>query len=323
MKRQYVRTRFGIALMLSLFLMSLNASSAPYISFSSNRTGNYDIYVIDTNGENLRNLTNHPAYDDQSTWAPDGRSFAFVSDRDGNYDIYVMKVNETEPRRLTNHPALDRDPAWSPDGSSIAFRSRRDRPLDSDIYKIDINGENLQRLTDEGKYNFFPAWSPDGERIAFYSHRNNWIGIYLMNADGTRIRPIINQHGGGTPCWSPDGKQIAYAVGLMGSGIYIMGVNGQNPRRMSPVNIWSHNPAWSPDGSWIAYDAEIENPGNNPNVDVNIYTVSVEGGEPRQITKHAGKDRYPAWVPEGFLSVSPSAEKQTTLWGRLKQPVHD
>ena len=105
----------------------------------------------------------------------------------------------------------------------------------------------------------------------------------------------------------------------MGSGIYIMGAQGQNPRRVTPNNIWSHNPAWSPDGAWIAYDAEIENPWGNPNVDANIYLVSVDGGESRRITKHEAKDEEPEWVPEGFLSVSPSAEKQTTLWGKLKQ----
>ena len=316
-----VRARFGITLLFNLLLFTVNAWGTPYISFSSNRTGNYDIYVMDTNGENLRNLTNHPAYDFSATWSPDGRAFAFVSNRDGNYEIYIMKVNETEPRRLTNHPALDRDPAWSPDGNWIAFRSRRHRAPDSDIYKIDINGENLQRLTDEGKYNFYPAWSPDGERIAFYSHRNNISDIYVMDADGKRLRRIViaEQHSGGSPCWSPNGQQIAYTVGLMGSGIYIMDVDGQNPHRVSPVNIWSHNPAWSPDGAWIAYDAEIDNPWGNPNVDVNIYIVSVDGGKPRQITKHAGKDSYPEWVPDGFLSVSPSPEKLITQWSRLKQ----
>ena len=322
MKIKHIFTAFGITLLLCLFLFSVNAWTAPYISFDSNRAGNYDIYVMDTNGGNLRNLTHHPAYDSKATWAPNGRAFAFVSDRDGDSEIYIKYLNGTEPRRLTYRPGPDSDPAWSPDGKWIAFSAgtRKEDSYSYDIYKIDIHGENLQQLTDDGKYNLVPSWSPDGEKIAFYSRPNDKGGIYVMTADGKRIRRVMRPQDQGTaPSWSPDGKQIAYYVGIMGSGIYIMSAQGQNPRRVTPNKIWSHNPAWSPDGAWIAYDAEIESPWGNPNVDVNIYLISVDGGKPRKITKHAAKDSYPQWVPEGFLSVSPSAEKQTTFWGRLKQ----
>lgn len=317
MKIKHTYKGLGTTLLFILLLQTVNTWAAPYISFSSNRIGNYDIYVMDINGENLQNLTNHPSWDSQPTWAPNGSAFAFVSNRDGNSEIYIMKLNGTEPQRLTNHPALDSDPTWSPDGKWIAFRSRRHRAPDSDIYKIDIKGENLQQLTNKGKYNIFPAWSPDGEQIVFYSYRNNIGNIYVMDANGKRLRRVVS---GGSPCWSPDGQHIAYTVGLMGIGIYITDVNGQDQRRVTPNNIWSHNPAWSPDGTWIAYDAEIENPWGNPNVDTNIYLISVDGGKPRQITKHPGKNEHPEWVPEGFLSVSPSAEKQIMLWGTLKQP---
>ena len=86
MKRTYML--FGMTSLFSLFLLAVNAWGAPYISFYSTRTGQtgiyIDIYIIDTNGKNLRNLTNHPADDYCTTWAPDGRSFAFMSNRDGN-----------------------------------------------------------------------------------------------------------------------------------------------------------------------------------------------------------------------------------------------
>ena len=88
MKRLYMF--FGMTLLFSIFMLSVNAWGAPYISFHSDRrTGNFDIYIIDTNGKNLRNLTNHPAEDTDAKWAPDGGSFAFVSDRDGNGEIYI------------------------------------------------------------------------------------------------------------------------------------------------------------------------------------------------------------------------------------------
>ena len=327
MKRLYML--FGVTLLFSFILLAVNAWGAPYISFNSNRTGQTDIYIIDTNGKNLRNLTNHPAEDAGATWAPDGRSFAFGSNRDGNYEIYIKKFDEAQVRRLTNHPEDDFDPvwstsspAWSPDGNWIAFAAERTGGYH--IYKIDINGKNLQRLTNQGRYNLDPAWSPDGQSIAFGSIV---FGTDVMDADGKHPRSVRLLVDGVVysyfqPAWSPDGKQIACVVSDDGNDIYITDTDGRNARRISPLGIWSGNPAWSPDGKWIAYDAydaEIANPLENPNAVRHIFIVSVKGGEPRQITQHPGRNYSSAWVPESFFSVSPTVDTQTTLWGRLKQ----
>ena len=313
MKRPYMF--FGMTFLFSFFLLTVYAWGAQYISFHSDRTGQSDIYIIDTNGKNLRNLTNHPAEDSWAAWAPDGRSFAFVSDRDGNAEIYIKRFNVV--RRLTNHPEDDFDPAWSPDGNWIAFVSKRTGTRH--IYRIDINGKNLKRLTNQGHFNSNPAWSPDGQSIAFGSIGNDGVGIYVMDADGKHLRQIIAQlHVGGPPrfpAWSPDGKQIACAVANDGDGIYIMDTDGQNVRRISPLEAWSHYPAWSLDGEWIAYDAGV----NNLNAVRHIFIVSIKGGEPRQITQHPRRNFSPAWVPGSFFSVSPTVDTQTTLWGWLKQ----
>ena len=329
MKIKYAHLAFGIALVLSsnLFAMDLNAQAPgkQYLSFSSLRSGNLEIYIIDTDGNNLRNLTNHPASDHSATWSPSGRSFAYVSHRDGKKgEIYVMDLNKNETRRLTNHPASESPPSWSPDGKWIAFASNRkgDEPGNFDIYKMDTNGENLQRLTNEGKYNSAPAWSPDSRSIAFYSIRNDSGDVYVMNTEGRNVRKLS---WGITPSWSPDGEQIAYdKFKWQGSrGIYIMTAKGQNSRRVSPLETWSRNPAWSPDGRWIAYESELESPWGNPNRDANIYLITPNGGgNPRQITKHEAMDSSPAWVPSGFLAVSPTANTRTTLWGKLKQNPH-
>ena len=322
MKRTYML--FRITFLFSLFMLTVNAWGAPYISFYSSHTGQNDIYIIDTNGKNLRNLTNHPAGDSCTTWAPDGRSFAFESNRDGNSEIYIKTFNVAQARRLTNHPELDYAPAWSPDGNWIAFVSKRTG--ESHIYKIDINGKNLQRLTNQGGSSS-PTWSPDGQSIAFKSIGNDGHGIFVMDADGKHPRQIINPRDvrGSlfTPAWSPDGKQLACAVAIeRGIGIYIMDIDGQNARLMSPLGTWSYNPAWSPDGKWIAYDAydaEIANPWENPLVGKHIFIVSVKEGETRQITQQPRQNACPAWIPGSFFSVSPTVDTQTTLWGRLKQ----
>lgn len=322
-KCTHLMLAFMLVLSSNLFVMRLSAQvpSEQYISFSSNRIGKLDIYVIDTEGENLRRLTDDPVAAHSATWAPNGRAFAYVSHRDGNAEIYVMDLNKDETRRLTNHPAHDNNPAWSPDGEWIAFSSNREGDFKEnyDLFKIDATGENLQRLTDEGRYNSAPAWSPDSRSIAFYSIRNDEGGIHLMNTNGRILRRLAS---GVTPSWAPDGEQIAYYTWEWGGGssIYVMNADGKNSRRVSPPETWDENPAWSPDGHWIAYASELENPWGNPNPDSNIYIIKPNKvGKPRQITEHQARDSSPAWVPSGFLAVFPTANKQATLWGALKQ----
>ena len=62
------------------------------IAFTSNRDGNYEIYVMNADGTGLRNLTRHPAQDNYAAWSPDGKRIAFISNRDGGHDVYVMEV---------------------------------------------------------------------------------------------------------------------------------------------------------------------------------------------------------------------------------------
>lgn len=311
MKGKLIYTPLRTTVMFVYFLLAVGfyaqASDTTHIAFTSKRDKNAEIYIMDTNGKNIQNLTNHPATDFSPTFSPNGRWMAYVVNR----EIYLMNLATKERHRLTE----GRSPDWSPDGESIVFTSNRSG--ESNIYKIDINGEAVQQLTNKGR-NGGPSWAPDGQWIAFSSNRDGDIfsWVYVMTADGRRQRRLAQ---GYDPSWSPDGKQIAYTLGIAGSGIYVMNAEGKNSQRLTPQKTWSESPAWSPDGQWIAYESEIENPWGNPNRDSNIYLVSPAGDKRRRLTDHPAMDTYPAWVPEGFLSVSPTVNTQTTLWGALKK----
>ena len=350
-------TMLGTVLFLSGGLLLIanwaDAAKRDRISFASNHTGNFDIYVRDINSEHSRNLTNHPTDEfgpwagiglPVHTWSPDGRFLAYVSGRDGVFKIYIMDTRTREHRRLTHRREKELAPAWSPDGKWIAFVSH-DNEGDSEIYIMEVKSGHIVQLTDFGG-NEHPAWSPDGKQIAFVSssHKRGGKrdGLYIMHANGERLRRVPNANRGliGKGCaWSPDGKQITFSVYIPNTRrehLCVIDVDGRNFRQLTrggPIPILGNkepafpllprpplpeigSPAWSPDGKWIAYVYSETILWQT----ADIYVIDAAGnGRGKPLVTGARQNLSPAWVPEGFLSVSPSIEKQTTVWGRLKE----
>ncbi len=110
-----------------LWLRNAPASNTGRIVFSSFRDGNPEIYVMDANGRNQERLTNHPAYDYDPDWSPDGTKIAFVSSRDGGREqIHVMDADGKNVIRLTNGRGTKGAPDWSPDAGEthLIFQNR-------------------------------------------------------------------------------------------------------------------------------------------------------------------------------------------------------
>jgi hypothetical protein len=162
----------------------------------------FELYLMDADGSQQANLTNHPANDDSPDWSPDGQQILFSSDRDGNDEIYTWDLREQVLTRLTNHPERDTSPVWSPDGRRIAFESYRDGNFE--IYVMDADGTNPRRLTKNAIWDAWPAWSPDGARLVFASQRDGAdFDLYTITAEGGHeIRltddPTVDLH----PSWA-------------------------------------------------------------------------------------------------------------------------
>jgi TolB protein len=174
------------------------------VAFSSNRDGNNEIYVARSNGTGIRRLTNSAGIDVSPAWAPDGSKIVFASDRESPARpvIYVMNGDGSDQHRLTAIPGSYEDsPNWSPRGDRIAFVIRAG--MGGDVATAAPGGDDVVQLTVGEGLNENPKWSPDGLRIVFSSTRNGGKNLFIMNWDGTGVRPLTKAGNCHSPSWAP------------------------------------------------------------------------------------------------------------------------
>ena len=272
-------------------LPPLSGSGDGMIAFTSERDGNSEIYIMNEDGSDQRNLTHHPASDDAPHWSPDGSQIAFSSDRSDDYDIYIVDADGASLQRLTQNPAVDAHPTWSPDGTRIAFVSLRDG--NAEIYAVNADGSNLQRLTRTEANEFEFDWAPDGRQIVFASSEGDYASIHVMDSDGSGRRQLAATDAHDFyPRWSPDGTRIAFLSTRDGHAeeIYVMDSDGRNQRRLTTNDAFDGAPSWSPDGTRLVFASDRD--GNHE-----IYAMHSDGANVRRLTNNTAADRKPAWRP--------------------------
>jgi TolB protein len=161
-----------------------------------------DLYVINTDGSNLRRLTTHPDSDTTPTWSPSGTEIAFTSDRTGRPQIYIMSADGTGPPRRLPIPDAEADRAtWAPAPfNEIAYSARNGPGYDIKIHEL-ATGQTRQLTFSEGS-NESPAYSPSGRHLAFTSTRSGLVQVFTIGRDGNGLRQITRTGNNQTPDWS-------------------------------------------------------------------------------------------------------------------------
>ncbi|NTU58932.1 MAG: Tol-Pal system beta propeller repeat protein TolB [Chlorobiaceae bacterium] len=164
--------------------------------------GDQEIYLIKSDGTVSRRLTRNRGIDVSPTFSPDGSRMAFVSTREGRPQIFIQDMNSGVARRLTFSGNYNTQPSWSPGGDKISYSSLQ-KNGEINIFTIAPDGSGISQLTSRSRDNEYPSWSPDGSMIVFSSTRQGRRKLFVMNADGTNQRPLLQMEGEQQqPSWS-------------------------------------------------------------------------------------------------------------------------
>jgi Tol biopolymer transport system component/pimeloyl-ACP methyl ester carboxylesterase len=214
------------------------------ILFQSNRSGKWHLYLMQSDGSGLQQLTAGEHNNNFPDWSTDGQRVAFVSDRDGNEEIYIMSLTEMnngevkvgDVQRLTHHAGRDIHPYFSQDGKSLLFNSSRDDTNSFEIYHMDSDGKNQKRLTQTREVETCARYSPDGKKILFLKgFPDGSDDIFVMDADGKKPVNLTNTpQMEGWPAWSPDGSKVVFSSRRNGPyRLYEMDKDGENVQQIS------------------------------------------------------------------------------------------
>jgi TolB protein len=221
------------------------------VAFISSQTGRKELYVMDIDGANARQITNDKSISNGPAWSKDGSRLSYTSYRSGYPDTYVVDLNTNKRDRVAFFPGINSGASWSPDGSTLALTLSKDG--NPELYTMPATGGEPTRLTHTRGVETSPSWSPDGTQIVYNSDDRGSVQLYTISASGgAPTRLVTNTGYASEPDWSPSGNAIAFSVRIGGQfqvGIY----NLQSRQTATLSRAPGEDPSWTRNSRHLVY----------------------------------------------------------------------
>jgi TolB protein len=290
-----VAREFAADILRQLGIASLSGTK---IFFVSDRTakalGDAEIWSMDYDGSNQRQLTRYGTSSREPAVSADGRLFAFRTQVRG--PAWNIRIHTTDTIR--NQPFFNpissviQTPEFTPDGKHILFVESIDGW--AQLVMADIDGGNLHRISNVKAIETSPRVNPKtGNDLLFISGRSGHQQLWRMNLDGTDREMLTSGVGDvANPSWSPDGHHIAfcwtrgYEPGNF--NIFIMDIADKVPIQLTSNSGRNENPWWAPDGVHLVFSSMRGRV-------TQIYSMLADGTSIRQLTTQ-GNNTQPVWA---------------------------
>ncbi|MBL9170708.1 MAG: PD40 domain-containing protein [Verrucomicrobiales bacterium] len=284
----------------------------PKVVDSPRRTPNLWEFNLEGEGRPLTHFTGAPV------------RFPSVARRSGDIafeqglDVWRLRPGAKEPERITLYVSTDEKQSTrrrekltggvseaepSPDGKRFAFGLRGDLwaiPVEKPKGVAGRSAEFARRLTDWAGDDSDFVWTRDGKRLIFTSDREFNQRLYQLDLETKAISPLwLRDEDVTGPRLSPDGKTLGFWVSGKEGGLFLMSLDTLQARRLIKLpgpQVYGSGGgrfSWSPDQRWLAYE------GRGDRLSQNIWVISVDGGEPINVTRLYAQHGDPVWSPDG------------------------
>ncbi len=265
------------------------------IYFVSSRSGSKEIWAMDYDGQDQRQITHLGSISMSPHISPGNSRIIFESlGRKG----WSIRMYSLDLGRLVAFPTgtvghLNESPAWSADGMHVAFSSARSG--EPEIWIANADGDSAHMITSLLGPNVQPVWNPQTDaQIAFVSGRSGAPQIYIMGADGSNIQRMTDGGYAVSPSWSPNGEFLTfswdrtYGPGAPGArDLYLFNIATMQWLQLTHGEGSNDFPSWAPDGRHIVFARTI-------NYRTDIWTMLANGTDQHQLT-FTGNNTEPDW----------------------------
>ena len=325
---------FSLMLYVNICPVLAKAPTTSKILFTSARDGNYEVYVMNPDGSEQMNLTQHRAQDLEAIWSPTGEKILFISDRGGMRDLYLMNTDGTYVRRVFKRKTKIKrgSPTWAPDGKQIAYESKNWDKLEFILYIATFGKQESEELAVGSSS---PAWAPDGKQIAcIVGGRVTFIDIHTRQQE--QLLPKKAMFWQNHPSWSAAGDKLVFSwnnnplppnhklaiepvprAWVKKETIYIINLDGTGLQQLvDEMGPEAQYPVLSPNGEEVLYTQKTNDTSH-------IFKLDVNSGTRTQLT-HIGFQGFGNFGGDWFdpayaLPVSLQPHLLTTTWGEMKK----